>query len=305
MRVVRSASGLKLGEAEHTAVTIGKFDGLHPGHRELIRQTVSAAEMCRKQGSSALAVVFAIDLSPTGILSDHERRKMLRDMGVDILIMCPLTPAFVRTEAEDFIRDTLVRDLHARWVVTGSDFRFGYGRTGDDAMLEAFGKEYGFTSRVVPDVIIEGKKVSSSRIREAVSAGDMELTGKLLGYPYFVTGEIIHGRQLGRTIGVPTANLIPHRSKLLPPNGVYFSEAEISGRICHGITNVGTKPTVDGHFVGVETYFFDCSADLYGKKMKVNLLHFERPEVRFGSVDELKEQIRRDEEKAAEYFRNS
>ena len=137
---------------------------------------------------------------------------------------------------------------------------------------------------------------------EQQRAALLEEANELLGYPFFVTGEIIHGRQIGRTIGVPTANLIADQSKYLPPNGVYYTLSDTSGKKYKGVTNIGTKPTVDGHFVGVETYFFDCDDDLYGEDLKVSLLHFARPEHRFHSLEELKDQIRKDEEGAREFF---
>ena len=298
LRIVQNASDLKLTGQEHTVVTIGKFDGIHLGHQALIREAVAAAGDHRKDGETMLVVVFAINTSATGLLTDRERRHILGEMGVDILVECPLTPDFIRTEAETFIEETLVRDLHVRSVVTGKDFRFGYERRGDGALLSACGEKYGFSYRIVPDIYVDGEKVSSSRIRESVQTGDMELAEKLLGYPYFVTGEIIHGRQVGRTIGVPTANLITDRSKLLPPNGVYYTKSDVSGKQYFGITNIGTKPTVDGHFIGVETWFFDCDEDLYGEDLHVELMHFARPERKFGSLEELRDQIRKDEQEA-------
>ena len=148
-----------------------------------------------------------------------------------------------------------------------------------------------------------GSKISSTRIREALQQGKMEEVQDMLGFPFFVTGEIIHGRQLGRTIGVPTTNLIPGRGKLLPPNGVYCSRSFAGGEQFRGITNIGTKPTVEGGFVGVETYLFDCSEDLYGASQKVELLHFVRPEQKFRDLKELKERIRLDEEEGRTFCR--
>ncbi len=302
LRTVQHPSELNLAPEERTIITIGKFDGLHPGHQALIRAAAEEAEARRREGMAVSSVVFAINSTQTTILSEQERRDMLEEMGIDILIECPLKPAFIRTGAEEFITGTLVGMLHVLKVITGEDFRFGYGRLGTGRMLAEYGEKLGFSAGTLPDVVVGGAKVSSSRIREAVSSGDMELAGALLGYPFFVTGEIIHGRQIGRTIGVPTANLITDFSKLLPPNGVYYTSSDVSGRSYFGVTNVGTKPTVDGHFIGIETYFFDCEEDLYGADLKVKLLHFARPERKFASLIELRKQITKDEEGARAYF---
>ncbi len=283
-------------------VTIGKFDGIHPGHRELIRRTCGTARRMTECGERCLSAVFTFDMTPLMILSGQERREILEEMGVDVLIECPFDPGIIAMEPEDFIRDVLHGRLRAVCVVTGEDFRFGYRRRGDGALLAEYGQRYGYRCETVPEVCLDGRKISSSDIRTAVLAGDMETAEKLLGTPYFVSGKIIHGARIGRTIGIPTANIIPEKNKLLPPNGVYFSEAEVEGTLLRGITNVGTKPTVDGHFVGAETYFLDFDGDIYGEKLVVKLRHFSRSEKKFDSLEELKERILLDREEAEAFF---
>ena len=285
-----------------SVVTIGKFDGVHRGHQELIRRAVGAAKRRREAGEDCQAVVFTFDMSPVMILSKKERRAFLREMGVDLVIECAFDPRVIATSAEDFVRDILVSRLRVCKVVTGEDFRFGYRRRGDAALLQRLGGELGFEEELVPAVTGGGTKISSTRIREALAKGEMEEAALLLGFPYFIRGKIVHGREIGRTIGVPTANLIPDKSKLLPPNGVYFAKSGIGGRTYRGISNVGTKPTVDGHFTGVETYYFDLHEDLYGEELAVELCHFRRPERRFESLEELKGQIALDREAGEAYF---
>ena len=238
------------------------------------------------------------------LLTVEERREIIGNMGIDILVECPFVPMIITMEAEDFVRKILVEQMQVCHLVVGEDFRFGYGRRGDVAMLRELGRRYDFTVEVVEKVTDEEGRISSSRVRESLREGDMETVNRLLGYSFFVEGSVIHGRRIGRAIGFPTTNLIPDGSKLLPPNGVYFVRTRIGGKDYNGVTNIGTKPTVDGHFLGVETYLYDCEdgTDLYGKKQRVELLHFSRPEKKFSNIDDLKAQIAMDRENGAAYF---
>ncbi|MBP3878214.1 MAG: bifunctional riboflavin kinase/FAD synthetase [Lachnospiraceae bacterium] len=282
------------------AVTIGKFDGIHKGHRELIRR---AAAHARNDAEHVQSVVLTFDMAPAMLLTEEERRAVLEEMGADVLIECSFGPEIITLPAEAFISDVLTGRLRARFVIAGEDFRFGYERRGDDRLLRNMEKQFGYRTEIVPEVLEGGEPVSSTRIRNALELGNMEEVRNLLGYDYYVTGKIIHGRRLGRTIGVPTINQIPGRTKLLPPNGVYVSETVLEGRLLRGITNIGTKPTVGGHFVGAETYLFDFSGNVYDENAEVRLLNFLRPETRFGSLDELKNQIAKDEAAARRFER--
>ena len=284
-------------------LTIGKFDGLHRGHQALIDKTVSVKNALSgsSNGEEVIAAVLAFDMSAIMLLSSEERRKRLKEAGIGLLIEQPFEPSVITMEAEDFVKDVLVRKLHVKAVVIGEGFRFGYGRRGDAALLQKMGAEYGFDVVSVPQVMYDGERISSSRIRSLLKEGNIEEVNACLGYSFYITGKIIHGRRLGRTIGVPTANLIADPSKLMPPNGVYMSLSDVDGREFYGVTNVGTKPTVDGHFIGVETCFFNCDEDLYGSDLSVKLLRFTRPARTFDSLEELKEQIRNDKQEAREY----
>lgn len=290
---------------EHsTVITLGKFDGVHRGHQALIERVKSYAASHKSLGRSPKTVVFTFMINQYTLLTVEERREIIGNMGIDILVECPFVPMIITMEAEDFVRKILVEQMQVCHLVVGEDFRFGYGRRGDVAMLRELGRRYDFTVEVVEKVTDEEGRISSSRVRESLREGDMETVNRLLGYSFFVEGSVIHGRRIGRAIGFPTTNLIPDGSKLLPPNGVYFVRTRIGGKAYNGVTNIGTKPTVDGHFLGVETYLYDCEdgTDLYGKKQRVELLHFSRPEKKFSNIDDLKAQIAMDRENGAAYF---
>ena len=175
--------------------------------------------------------------------------------------------------------------------MVGPDFRFGYRRGGDVELLKRMGKQYGFAVEILDKEMYEGQEISSTRVRECILNGEMERAAALLGYPYFFEGEIIHGRQIGRTLGLPTTNLKADERKVLPPFGVYATRNLIGDMEFGGVTNIGVKPTVLEKFVGVETHLFSCNLNLYGNIEKVELLHFQRPERKFDSLEELKKQI--------------
>ena len=287
-----------------TVITLGKFDGVHRGHQALIERVRAYAASHKSLGRAPKTVVFTFMINRYTLLTVEERRDLIGKMGIDILVECPFVPLIITMEAEEFVRKILVEQMQVCHLVVGEDFRFGYGRRGDVALLRELGLRYGFTVEVVEKVTDKEGRISSSRIRESLKKGDMETVNRLLGYSFFVEGPVIHGRRIGRAIGFPTTNLIPDGSKLLPPNGVYFVRTRIGERDYNGVTNIGTKPTVDGHFLGVETYLYDCDdgTDLYGEKQRVELLHFSRPERKFSNIDELKDQIAMVRVSGAEYF---
>ena len=205
-------------------------------------------------------------------------------------------------EAEDFVREILVNRLHAKSIVVGKDFHFGYKRGGDATLLLWLQKKYGFQVEVVEKEQYKGRDISSTYVKEALEAGNMELVNDLLGYRYFISGEVLHGRRIGRTLGMPTTNLVPSTKKLLPPNGVYLSRTRIGEQAYYGVTNIGYKPTIGETFRGVETYLFDFDGDLYGENIDVELWKFKRPEMKFDSVEHLKNQMQADIAFGKEYF---
>ena len=276
-------------------ITLGKFDGLHRGHKKLLERVVDIAGE-RKFTS----VMFTFEVSPYTLtrddrhrvlLTNDERCRMLEQTDLDWLIECPFDEQMMRMEAEDFVRELLVKRLKAACLVIGPDFRFGHNRAGDADLLKRMGQEYGFSVEVLPKEMYGDREISSTLIRECILRGEMEKAADMLGYSYFFYGRIIHGRQIGRTLGLPTTNLRADENKVLPPFGVYATRSNIGDMEFGGVTNIGVKPTVQEKFVGIETHLFSCNLNLYGDMQKVELMHFQRPERKFASLEELKRQI--------------
>lgn len=304
MEYIRDLENYDLNGA--SAVTFGKFDGVHLGHRLLIDHI---REKAKEHHGKAL--VFTFDISPQVkmgqrkrkmLMTNLEREEMMHDLGMDILVECPFTEAIRNMDAESFVRDICIGKLHMKAAAVGTDFRFARDRQGTPQILKELGKKYGFTVEIVPKVSKLGAIISSSRIRTLLEEGRMEEVAELLGYPYYISGEIVHGRHLGHSLGFPTINQIPEEEKLLPPRGVYISRTLVAGKVYQGVSNIGVKPTVHGNGVGIETYLFDCNLDLYGQEARVELLTWTRPEKKFDSLDELKAQMDRDIQKADLYF---
>ena len=281
----------------NSAVTLGKFDGIHRGHRKLVEKILE------QKSQGALAVLFAFDVSSQMILSREERCHLLEKMGVDVFLECPLNDRIRHMKAEAFVKEILVGDLQASFVAVGEDYRFGYERKGTPRLLENLGKKYDFQTEILSKEMDGRRKISSTYIREELKRGNMEKIHNLMGMNFVVDGKVEHGRGLGHKKLLPTTNLIPASEKLMPPNGVYVTWSHFAEKTYQGITNIGWKPTVDGSFLGVETYLFDCSEDLYGQECRVEFLHYQRPEHKFDSLDALKKQLLQDEEKGREYFR--
>lgn len=290
---------------KRSVVTLGKFDGLHRGHNKLLNRILELG----KEGYET--VVFTFDISPLvklgtrikrTLLTNEERRDILEQKKVDCLIECPFVPELIQMEPEDFVREILAVQLRAAYVIVGPDFHFGYQRKGTTQLLEKLGPKYGFQVEILTKEKEDNREISSTWIREALREGKIEKVNHLLGYPYFVKGKVVHGRHLGRTWGLPTINQIPENGKLLPPFGVYASKTYIDGKEFFGISNIGVKPTVEVPFAGVETYLFECNENLYGKEAWVEFFHFVRPECKFDSVEELREQIHRDAQAGKHFF---
>lgn len=287
----------KIPQALRCAVTLGKFDGLHRGHKKLIQRVLEKKE----QGLSA--AVFAFDQSNRMILSHEERRAKLETMGVDLFLECPLNEKLRHMPPEVFVKEILVDRLHVGFLAVGQDFRFGYERKGNAQLLQKMGGQYDFQVDVVSDEMDGKRKISSTYVREQLNEGKVEKVAELMGEWFSTTGEVLHGRGLGHRKLMPTTNLIPPKEKLMPPNGVYITKSRFGDQQFHGITNVGYKPTVGAEeFLGVETYLFQCDQNLYGQKSVVSFLKFLRPERRFDSLEKLKAQLMADIEKAQNYF---
>lgn len=283
-----------------SAVAIGKFDGIHLGHWKLISQILKQ----KKRG--LLATIFTFDTSVAAFFGGEEKelttraekRAIFEEMGIDVLIEFPLTRETAATGPEEFVHRYLAEQMRAAYICAGPDVSFGKNGAGDYALLERFADKYGYRAELIDKVrLANGEEISSTAIREAVRRGEMEAAGDMLGKPYGVSGRVEHGRQFGRTMGMPTANLIPEEDKLLPPNGVYYSKVVIGGdsREYYAISNVGCKPTVSAEGrIGIETYLYDFEGDLYDKDITVMLLAFRRPERKFPDADALCRQMEAD-----------
>lgn len=305
MKIIENTTKFQIEEP--TAVAIGKFDGFHLGHQKLLRQLQT------QKSNGQKSVVFTFVPSPASFFGGvpikelstvEEKRRIFAQAGVDYLVEFPFVQAIADMEPTTFIEDVLVGMLHAKCVVAGEDVSYGKHGAGDYMLLEEMAKKCHYDVVIIDKVLYNDNEVSSTFVRKAVKEGDMKLVSALLGTPYHVSGEIIHGKKLGRTLGMPTVNLLPPKEKLLPPKGVYYSyvylHSKKGSRTYDGvqlpsITNIGTKPTVnDQERMGVETYIYDFNADVYGEYMDVYLLAYKRPEIRFERVDNLKAQMQAD-----------
>lgn len=300
MRIITSLDELHINEP--SAVAVGKFDGIHIGHKKIIDEILAA------KNDGLLSVIFTFDPAPeiffgfqdaTELMTKQEKRDHFEKAGIDVLIEYPMNPVTAALDPEVFVREYISKRMNASLVVAGSDLSFGARGKGDFNLLNALKSELGYETLRIEKIRMDGDIVSSTRIRSLVQEGRMEEAARLLGRPYSFKGLIRHGKQLGRTIGIPTANIIPEEGKILPPYGVYHARCILDGsEVMAGISNIGKKPTVkDDMAVNIETYLFDWDKDIYGCGLEVELLHFERPERKFGSVEELKAAMHADIEK--------
>lgn len=295
MKIIKDTLDFSISEI--SAVTLGKFDGIHKGHQKLMRMILEK----RKQGLKS--VVFTFGQMPgtvlcgkgRTILTGAERRKHLEGLGIDYMVECPFVPEIIQMEPEAFVEKILVGQLHAKYIAVGPDFRFGHNRRGSVKLLKQLAPVFGYEVEVFEKECLEDKVISSTYVRYMLQNGEMETVEKLLGYPYYVSGTVVHGHAIGRKLGIPTLNLIPDDEKMLPPNGVYLTKTVFGQEEHLGITNVGVKPTISGEELkGIETHLFDYEGDLYGREVTVVFYAFERPERRFESLENLKKQLRED-----------
>ncbi|HEU5237019.1 MAG TPA: bifunctional riboflavin kinase/FAD synthetase [Pyrinomonadaceae bacterium] len=296
--------------ARPTVLTLGVFDGLHLGHQLVMKTVVERASLI-----GATPTVITFDPHPRAVLHPESAPPLLQTfdqkiealgvLGIRQTIVIHFDEAFSQIRAEDFLRDVVVGRLHAKEVFLGRGFAFGHNREGNIDLLRKVSSRLGFFADEVSEVALRGQRVSSSRIRELLLKGRVNLARRMLDRPYGVEGPVVRGAERGARIGFPTANIRPH-NRVIPRGGVYVTATLIEGKWRRSVTNVGTRPTFDdGTEQSVETHVMSWSGDLYGDVVRVRFLHRLRDERKFVSVDELKAQIERDVRRAACYFERS
>lgn len=281
-------------------VALGSFDGLHYGHLSLVRKTVELAR--EKNGKS---MVFTYKNHPKTIIKPDSVPKIIMDLdtkleyleeeNVDIVILRSFTKEFMSMEAEDFIK-LLCEDYNVKGIVVGFNFRFGHKNLGDINLLKNLQNKYGYELFIMEPYTYKGNAISSTRIRECILEGEVKEATNMLSKPYLIKGKVVHGKHLGRTIGVPTANLEFNDKMVIPGKGVYYTNVKYNGKVFKGITSVGNNPTVNGKELTIETFILDFDEMIYGEELKVYFIEKIRGEIKFDSLDELVAQIKIDED---------
>ncbi len=292
-----------------SVVTIGNFDGVHLGHQKIINMAKEYAEKVQLP-----LVVVSFDPHPGKVLypekapklikTRKQKRDLLRKMGVDYFYVINFTPSFARKSAEEFVDEVLIDSLGAKRIFVGFNFAFGKDRKGDLTFLKKQGKQKGFDVVAVPPVIVDGEVVSSSLIRKLLANGEVKKANRFLGRYYYLEGIVIHGEQIGRKIGFPTANIITE-NELVPRLGVYATFTKLNGNDLPSITNIGYKPTFGSEKIIVETFIFDFDREIYGELIEVKFVDFIRPEKKFESVEELVKEIKANCEKCKNILNNN
>ena len=284
-----------------TVLTIGTFDGVHLGHQKIIERVVTTA---RQEG--LLATIFTFFPHPRMVVQHdkslklihtlEEKKQLLQQLGVDLLVVQPFNEAFAQLTAEEFVSTILVQHLNVKKVIIGYDHRFGRNRTANISDMRLFGEKYGFAVEEISVQEVDEVSVSSTKIREALNKGDVITAEHYLGTPYSLTGTVVHGLKLGRTLGYPTANIqVTEDYKLIPKDGVYVVYSYIGGQKVYGMMSIGKNPTIEGKGASIEVYFFDFNGDLYDRELTIYFVKYLREERKFSSVALLKKQLQDDE----------
>jgi riboflavin kinase/FMN adenylyltransferase len=298
----------------NAAITIGTFDGVHSGHRQIINQLKKEASI--NEGES---VIVTFDPHPRMILNPKknqppikllntlsEKIELLRKQEIDHLIIVPFTLEFSNQSAEEYISDFLVEKFHPKTIIIGYDHRFGKNRTGDYKLLEKYQEKFHYEVKEIPEHVLDHVTISSTKIRSALEEGDIQTAYDCLGYDYFFEGKVIEGNKLGRTLGYPTANLeIKDPNKLIPADGIYAVNLSLGKEnetnsfepesFHQGMMSIGFRPTIGDHKKMIEVNIFDFKEDIYGRTVRVYVKSFMRKEEKFGNLDQLKNQIAIDE----------
>ena len=300
METVQSIA--KYDKVHSTVITIGTFDGVHIGHRQILKKLITSAKSGNLK-STVLTffphprMVLQKDSDIKLLNTIDEKIRILETLDLDYLIIHPFTREFSRLSATEFVRDILVNSLKTKKIIIGYDHRFGRTRDANITDLIAFGNTLDFEVEEIPAQEVDDVSVSSTKIRKALENGQIEIANKYLGYSYMLTGKVKKGKGLGRQIQFPTANLhIEESYKLIPKNGVYVVQSKIDGTVVSGMMNIGYNPTVSGEERSIEVHFFDFAGDLYDRKLQIDILARIRDENKFGSVEALKNQLIKDKD---------
>lgn len=305
---MKTFSNIKEYNNKKSVVTIGTFDGVHIGHKKILERIIFNAKELNCE-----SVVLTFFPHPRMVLQDNsvvqllntvnEKTLLLEKTGIDNLIIHPFNQEFSRLTAEEFVKEILVNQLNIRKIIIGYDHRFGRNRTANINDLIVFGKEYGFEVEQISAQEINDNAVSSTKIRNAILEGNINLANNYLGYNYFFSGIVVKGKQLGRTIGFPTANIkINEDYKLIPKNGVYIVKSNYDKKTIFGLMNIGTRPTVDGTNQTIEVFFLDFDKTIYDETLTIEIIEFIREEQKFDSLNDLKNQINEDKNFALNYI---
>lgn len=296
MIIIKSIN--EIDNISKSVVTIGNFDGVHKGHQVLIKKTVKFANE-----NNLKSIVFTFENHPINyfknkkiknIITNSEKISKIKKLGVDILIMIPFDSYMTKISPLEFIKEILIDKLDAKKIIVGHDFTFARRKEGNIKILKEMSFKYRFDLEIVNSIDINDIRVSSTHIRQLVDNGDVDKVNKYLGYNFLIKGKIIKGKQLGRTIGFPTANIKINDDLLIPKKGVYVTSVYIDDNIYYGATNIGYNPTVKGESLSIETNILEFSEDIYGKIIKLEFLERIRDEKKFNSIDELKLQLKKD-----------
>ena len=293
---------------EKTIYALGFFDGVHRGHGALM---AACRSLAAENGCRAGAVTFGTPpqalvagWAPQLLSTPKDREiRMKQEFHMDTVVTLPFDEALRAMDWEDFLR-MLTEDYGAAGFVCGDDFRFGHKGQGNPELLRQFCRQRNFPCAVVPEQQVDGRRISSSYIRQQIAEGDMETAVRFLGHPFTIRGTVVPGRQLGRTLGIPTANLVLPLELAAPKFGVYACRCRVGGESYLAVTNVGTRPTVSGTHVTVEPWILDFDGDLYGREITLEFYRFLRPEMKFPDLTALQSRIRADAEETRSYFRN-
>ncbi|TDQ19097.1 riboflavin kinase/FMN adenylyltransferase [Algoriphagus boseongensis] len=303
MKIYEGLEGFK--PISNAVVTSGTFDGVHLGHQKIIQRIRDLAREI--QGETVLItfwphprlVLYPNEHNLRLLSTFEEKANLLRQLGIDHLVTIPFTPEFSQLSSEEFIRKVLIEKIQTKVLVIGYDHRFGKNREGSFEYLQANSEEFGFKLEEISRQDVDAIGVSSTKIRKALESGDIKTATSYLGRPYELNGLVVKGQQIGRSIGFPTANIhIPNSYKLIPHDGVYAVEAKVDGVLYKAMLNIGNRPTVDGTRKTVEAHLFDFQGDLYNKLITIYFKEFIREEKKFGSLEELKNQLTQDQKTA-------